>query len=45
MSEELKTMRTERRQLEAHIERTKTWTENIGHWDVTVVNASVSDFE
>ncbi|KAK7496497.1 hypothetical protein BaRGS_00012149 [Batillaria attramentaria] len=41
MEQEVEKMRVERSQLEAHIERTKTWTENVGHWRVFVVNASI----
>lgn len=42
MEEELKVMRTERRALEVHIERTKTWTENVGNWQVVIVDGTVS---
>lgn len=41
MEQELDKMRAERQQLEAHIDRTKTWTENVGHWKVSVVSATV----
>ena len=42
LEQEVEKMRSEQRELEMHIERTKLWTENIGHWKATVVNATVS---
>ena len=45
LEQEVEKMRSEQRELEMHIERTKLWTENIGHWKVTVMNATVRDRE
>ena len=42
LEQEVEKMHSERRELEVHIERTKLWTENIGHWDVSIINATVS---
>ncbi|KAL8624041.1 hypothetical protein ACOMHN_041631 [Nucella lapillus] len=41
LEQEVGKMRSEQRELEVHIERTKLWTENIGRWNVSVVSASV----
>lgn len=41
MEQEIDKMRVECRQLEAHINRTKTWTENVGRWRVRIMKASV----
>ncbi|KAK7097610.1 sorting nexin-25-like [Littorina saxatilis] len=41
LEHEVEKMRNEQKELEAHIERTKLWTENIGHWKVGIVNATV----
>ena len=45
LEQEVEKMRSEQRELEMHIERTKLWTENIGHWKVTVMNATVRERE
>lgn len=41
LEKEVEKMREEQRELEVHIEHTKLWTENVGHWRAEVVSATV----
>ena len=42
ISEEIERLKTERRQLEFHVERTDLWAANVGKWKAHIYNCDVS---
>ena len=43
LEQEVDNLAGERRELEAHIERTDVWTQHLGHWTADVHSAEVRD--
>ena len=44
LESEIESLRSDRRALEFHIDRTETWTENIGKWRANINNADVRSY-